>query len=151
MEFLEGENLAQMLERLGSFPPSYACSLVVQLCEALATAHARGIIHRDLKPENLFLIRKADGTEWLKVLDFGIAKFCLDAKATTKELTSTGATLGTGPYMAPEQILRAREVDYRVDIYATGVILYELLTGQRPFSGENYEEIVVKIATNNFS
>ncbi len=147
MEYLEGEDLNRILECEGVLEPTRAVDLVLQACRALAAAHERGIIHRDLKPENLFRTFRDDGSEWIKVLDFGIAKVHDSFGDASTRLTATGTMLGTPMYMAPEQACGAKHIDERVDVYALGAILYELLTGQPPFLGETYNEIIVKIAT----
>jgi serine/threonine-protein kinase len=148
MEYLEGEDLASVLKREVRLEPPRAVDLILQLCEALAPAHERGIVHRDLKPANLILIHREKYGEWLKVLDFGIAKIRLPAIGqSSAHLTKTGATLGTPHFMAPEQFMGAHEVDPRADVYSSGVILYQLLTGITPFTGSTYEELIVTIAT----
>jgi eukaryotic-like serine/threonine-protein kinase len=129
MEWLEGEPLDVAIER-GAMPVERALDLALQTCEALAAAHDAGVIHRDLKPENIFLVRTPAGAQ-AKILDFGVAKL------TTAEarLTATGMVVGTPYYMAPEQAA-GRDVDGRSDIYALGVILYEMVTGTLPFTGD---------------
>lgn len=149
MEYLEGEDLDKILGREGSLAPTRAVGLVLQACRALAAAHERGIVHRDLKPENLFRTFRDDGSEWIKVLDFGIAKVHDSFGDASTRLTATGTMLGTPMYMAPEQACGAKHIDERADIYALGSILYELLTGRPPFDGETYNEIIVKIATQD--
>lgn len=142
MELLEGEDLADMLLRERRVPWPRARAMAVQICRALQAAHAQGIVHRDLKPENCFRIRRDGDPDYVKVLDFGIAKF-LRPDSGRRRLTRTGAVFGTVEYMAPEQA-RGKEIDHRVDIYALGVILYELLTGRVPFDGEEWMEIAMK-------
>ena len=145
MEYLEGSDVSQVLEREGSIAWDRARSIALQVCDALAAAHDRGVVHRDLKPSNCFLVQDDDGAEHVKVLDFGIAKV-LESSApragprgpgTGRDLrwlkTSTGEVFGTLAYMAPEH-LNGDGHDHRVDIYAIGVILYEMLTGRTPFS-----------------
>lgn len=132
MEFLEGENLGDVLATRGHVPVSTAVDWTLQVCEALAEAHALGIVHRDLKPANLFLSARPDGTRAIKVLDFGISKF--DPVADNEvSLTDARLPLGTPLYMAPEQLGAANRVDARADIWALGIILYELVEGVRPF------------------
>jgi eukaryotic-like serine/threonine-protein kinase len=142
MEFLEGEDLGRLLARTGPLPIARAVDIVIQACRGLVAAHDRNIVHRDLKPENLFLCRRNDGGDLVKVLDFGIAKL-----HDQGQVTRTGATMGTPAYMSIEQARGAHEVDQRTDIYALGVILYELLSGVRPHPGSSYNEIIVHIAT----
>jgi eukaryotic-like serine/threonine-protein kinase len=143
MEFLTGEDLAQVLHRLGRLPFGEVIALVSQACEGLAEAHARGIVHRDLKPANLFLTRKANGAPLIKVLDFGIAKV-LD-QGESSALTSTMTMLGTVVYMSPEQIRSSKQVDARTDIWAMGVILHELLSGLAPFGGDTSTAVLASI------
>jgi serine/threonine protein kinase len=143
MELLEGETLSARLERLGSLPIASAVDFVRQTASALGAAHANGIIHRDLKPENLFLTPdpRFHGRELVKVLDFGIAKLRVDP-SSRPVTTLVGAVLGTPAYMSPEQC-RGVEVDHRSDIYALGVILYELLCGTPPFLGEAVGDVLM--------
>jgi serine/threonine-protein kinase len=144
LEFLEGGDLGQLLTQRGALPVSDVVDYVLQACEALAQAHAAGIVHRDLKPSNLFLARKADGTERVKVLDFGISKVN-DQSLTPKALTSTKAMLGTPYYMSPEQLVRPKQVDARTDVWQLGVTVYELLIGTPPFAGETLGELMFAI------
>jgi serine/threonine-protein kinase len=130
MELLEGHDLATELEERGPLPVAEAVSWLIQACAGIAEAHAAGIVHRDLKPSNLFLAK--DGAQSvLKLLDFGISKIFGEAS----RLTSTELTMGTPLYMSPEQVRSAKNVDARTDIWALGVILYELLSGAPPFLG----------------
>ncbi len=128
-EFLEGKELAELVRDRGALSIPYAVKIVRQICKALAAAHARGIVHRDMKPENVFLVGDLNSPV-AKVIDFGISKV-VDASGSPS-LTKTGMIMGTPSYMAPEQA-RGDKVDHRVDVYATGAILYELVTGRRPF------------------
>ncbi len=136
MEWLHGETLAARLSR-GEVAQDLALEIVEQLCDGLAAAHAAGVVHRDMKPANVFLARDRGGHEVAKILDFGIAKLAL----TDSSLTRTGTFVGTPDYIAPEQAL-GEEVDGRADVYAVGVMLYELLTGTVPFSGDNLMAVV---------
>lgn len=131
MEYLEGNDLAEVLVQRGRLPLAEAANLLLQACEGIAEAHASRIVHRDLKPANIFLARQRDGIPIVKVLDFGIAKALDEGDALTQ--TSTG--LGSLHYMAPEQMRNAKECDARADLWALGVILYELVTGALPFAG----------------
>ncbi len=145
MEFLEGQDLSQLLEQQRVLGVEDAIDFVVQACDALAEAHAHGIVHRDIKPANLFLARRMDGSPLVKVLDFGISKV-MNAGGV-ENLTRTTATMGSALYMSPEQIQAARSVDHRTDIYALGITLYELLTGQQPFLADTFPQLCVMIAT----
>jgi serine/threonine-protein kinase len=142
MELLRGEDLADLLQREVRLPLERTARIVAQLCRALHAAHQKGIIHRDLKPENVFLVQKEERRDVVKVLDFGIAKMTtLDAEG--RRLTKTGVIFGTPEYMAPEQA-RGQTLDLRVDVYATGVMLYEMLAGQVPFTGESFMAILTQ-------
>jgi len=148
MELLLGEDLAKVLAREGPLPVARAVNLVIQACRGLDAAHAAGIVHRDLKPENLFICRRGDGSDLLKIVDFGIAKLARAGTETPPaSLTRTGSTMGTPLYMPPEQARGEKELDHRADIYALGVILYEALAGQRPHPGETYNAILYHVLT----
>jgi serine/threonine-protein kinase len=141
MEFLEGADLAETLERGGPMPVEQAVGYVLQACEAIAEAHALGIIHRDLKPANLFLARRAGRDPIVKVLDFGISK----TKDAASGLTQTSSVMGSPYYMAPEQMMSSKDVDVRADVWALGIILYELLGGRPPFFAETMAEVVYMV------
>jgi len=126
-EFLEGEELGAYLKRVGRLDVATACNIARQVCRALAAAHARGIVHRDMKPENVFMAKQG-ASSIVKVLDFGISQ----AGTRDTRLTETGMIMGTPSYMAPEQA-RGEKVDHRVDVYAIGALLYQMVTGERPF------------------
>jgi hypothetical protein len=146
MEFLEGESLSSRIRARGRLTPQELSPIAYQLLEGLAAAHAAGIIHRDLKPDNVWLMRtKSSKAEFVKLLDFGISKFNQLSGDSGFSMTRTGAVMGTPYYMAPEQAKGARDMDHRVDIYATGVILYEALTGQVPFNADTFNELLFKI------
>jgi serine/threonine protein kinase len=141
MELLRGESLDRTLRRDGALPWPRAQRIILQICRALAAAHAEGIVHRDMKPENCFRCRRDDDDDFIKVLDFGIAKLTdPEVSPDAGRLTATNSVIGTYSYMAYEQIC-GEEVDHRVDVWASGVILYELLTGQLPFRGNNQGQI----------
>ncbi len=143
MEYLEGETLASRLSRRGRLPQAEAVDFVVQACAGLAEAHASGIVHRDVKPSNLFLTRRPDGTNCIKVLDFGISKFDVGVRAPA--LTNTGLAVGTPLYMSPEQVKHAKSIDGRSDVWALGVVLYELLSGKSPFEDESLGVTLVNV------
>ena len=145
MEHLDGRDLSALIHERGALPAADAVDAVLQACEALAEAHALGIVHRDLKPANLFMVRRPDGTPCVKVLDFGISK--LTAPGSDHSMTKTSAVMGSPLYMSPEQMTASRHVDARTDIWAIGVVLYELLTGRVPFSAETLPEICGLILT----
>jgi serine/threonine protein kinase len=139
MECLEGVDLGRYLEQEGPLAPELACLLALQICEALAAAHAVGIIHRDIKPRNLFVTQAPDGSPHVKLLDFGISK--LVAAAGEPPLTQPRMALGSPPYMSPEQMLSTRDVDCRTDIWSLGVVLYKMLTGRSPFQAGSAQEL----------
>jgi serine/threonine-protein kinase len=148
MELLEGCDLARLLyERRAPLPVGEAVEYIVQALEAVAEAHARGVVHRDLKPSNLFLTQHPGAPPVIKVLDFGISKVD-DAYGTgsaAPNITSSRAIIGSPTYMSPEQIQNVKRTDHRADIWSTGVILYELMSGTLPFRGETPGEIFVQI------
>ena len=146
MEYLDGSDLSGWLAKAGRMPIDQAVDFVLQACEAIAEAHAMGIVHRDLKPANLYCIRRPDGALSIKVLDFGISKLT-DAASAAMGMTRTQAIMGSPYYMSPEQMESSKAVDARADIWAIGVILYELLTGQVPFQGAAITELVLHIVT----
>ncbi len=131
MELLEGESLSARLRREGALSPASTAHIGRQICEALQVAHAAGVIHRDLKPANIMLLSRAGDDDFVKVLDFGVAK-TLGASDQETQLTHTGMLVGTVDYMAPEQIM-GKPVDGRTDVYALGVVLYKMLSGKAPF------------------
>jgi len=145
MEYLDGRDLASELELRGRLPFAEAAAILLQACEAVATAHAVGVIHRDIKPANLFLERCADGTRRIKVLDFGVSKSLLDTQGGDQALTQTTSLLGSPLYMSPEQLDSAKSVDGRTDIWSLGVVLYELITGRTPFDGESIAQLVTAV------
>jgi eukaryotic-like serine/threonine-protein kinase len=148
MELLHGEPLSNVVLRMGGeIAVSDAVSLLVPAMRGLAAAHERGVVHRDLKPENIFLCRGDDGmVASVKVLDFGVSK--LQSEHENLSLTTTGMVVGTPYYMSPEQVRGMRDLDHRVDVYAMGVVLYELLSGQPPFDAGSYSALMVEIATS---
>lgn len=147
MEFLEGRDLAQVLADQGPLSVEAAAEWIVQACEAVAEAHASGIVHRDLKPQNLFLARSVGGASKVKVLDFGVSKSMTTSDAAGG-LTQTRAMLGSPLYMSPEQMRSSRDVDARSDVWALGVVLYELLTRRWPFEAESMPELCLKVVSD---
>jgi len=142
LEYLEGADLS-------NFPRSQLSiggivDLVLQACEALAEAHSLGIVHRDIKPANFFITRGNDGRQLLKVLDFGISKTPMG----NTNLTATQSVMGTPAYMSPEQMRSSRDVDHRADIWALGVVLFELLQGAPPFGGDTFSSMVIKVVND---
>src|SRR5262249_3287617 len=146
MEYLEGADLSQLLEKRGRLPVRDAVDAVIQACEAIAEAQSLGIIHRDLKPHNLFMSRRPDGSNIVKVLDFGISKLTSGRGADAVQ-TSTSAVIGSPLYMSPEQLASARDVDLRTDIWAIGIILFELLTDGIAFEGQTMPQLITAILT----
>jgi len=145
MEYLDGQDLGQLLERDGPLPVEDTVDYVMQACEAIAAAHALGIVHRDLKPANLFLAAASDGTAFVKVLDFGISKIAESATSPAAGLTSTATVMGTPCFMSPEQLRSTRDVDARADIWSMGAILHALMTGTPPYDGESNADVSAKI------
>jgi serine/threonine-protein kinase len=146
MEYLDGENLAAAIKKRGPFSVPDAADLLLQTCEAMAEAHAHAIIHRDLKPGNLFVLER-HGAPFVKVLDFGIAKASAPDDLVK---TDTAAFFGSPLYMSPEQLLRPKAVDARTDVWALGIILYEMLAGVTPFTGETVLGLSTAIAAGHF-
>jgi len=132
MEFLQGKSLAVILEKEGPMSPDRVERIMRQIGGSLEEAHGRGIVHRDLKPDNVVLVERAGKKDFVKVLDFGIAKRSHEVDSTERKLTQQGMVLGTPPYMSPEQFA-GRAIDGRSDIYSLGVMAYEMLTGRLPF------------------
>jgi serine/threonine protein kinase len=151
MEYLEGEDLGQMIDSKGPCSVSEACEIVLQACEALAEVHSAGIVHRDLKPSNLFVTRRADGSPAAKLLDFGISKLSIgeDDGAMDPALTSTATIMGSPSYMSPEQLKSTKEVDARTDVWSLGAVLYEATTGKPAFRGENVPQVCALIASED--
>lgn len=139
MEYLSGLNLAQLIEKFGPLPPARAVRIAMQICEALDEAHAAGVIHRDLKPHNLFLTYTPEEPDFVKLLDFGIARLST-TESECERLTWTGVMVGTPAFLAPE-LWRGAEADARSDIYALAVTLHVLLTGVTPFDGLAVEQL----------
>ena len=145
MEYLDGVDLGQLVRQAGGkLSVPRVVRLADQIASALEEAHAKGIVHRDLKPENVFVLQTPAG-EMVKLVDFGISKIL--TREDGIRLTQTGTTLGTPQYMSMEQLCGAKDLDGRVDVYALGVMLYEILAGVRPYDGFTYEEVILKVAS----
>jgi len=136
MELLEGETLEDRLARTGALDPAVAAHIVAQVASAVGATHAHGMVHRDLKPANIFLCRHPDYPDFVKVLDFGIAKLTATRGQAAGHRTECGAVIGTPAYMSPEQCLGDANLDHRSDIYSLGVVTFQMVTGQRPFEAE---------------
>ncbi len=144
MEYLEGSDLGAVVQRRGRVSVDEAIEYVLQACEAIVEAHDLGIVHRDLKPANLFLSKRADGSPLVKVLDFGISKVDSGSRS---QLTSASVLMGSPRYMSPEQMLSAKDVDARTDVWALGVILYELVTGEPVWHADTMQGLCALIAS----
>lgn len=149
MELLAGVELSAVLGRAGQVSQGWACHVVVQILGALEAVHGMNIVHRDLKPGNVFLVEHPGMGDFVKLMDFGIAKVRTDEKGLTRGLTRTGQLLGTPWYMSPEQARGETTVTHAADIYAIGVILYQMVTGELPFTGKSYVEVLMKILTED--
>jgi serine/threonine-protein kinase len=144
MELLQGEPLSRLLERERALPVPVACGYADQILLALEAAHAIGVVHRDLKPDNVFVTPAPPGPPVLKLIDFGIAK-ALPTDPGQRPLTAMGSTMGTVEYMAPEQARSAADVDARADLYAVGVMLFEMLAGALPVTGDDAMVVALRV------
>jgi serine/threonine-protein kinase len=147
MEYLEGIDLGQLVKQKGFLPVTEAVDYILSACEAVAEAHTQGIIHRDLKPSNLYLAKRRDGTNTLKLLDFGIAKIATDTSEYAQSFTTTTALLGSPVYMSPEQLQCSRDADARADIWSLGAIVYRLVSGRPPFAATTMPQLCTLIMT----
>jgi serine/threonine-protein kinase len=135
------------MKKSAPLPIDLALDYAVQVCEGIAEAHANGVVHRDLKPPNLFITKRADGSDLVKILDFGISKWTArDAEIT--DLTETGVVLGSPKYMAPEQLFGASNVDARADLWSIGAIVYEMLAGRAAFDFPTFSRICAELSTD---
>jgi serine/threonine-protein kinase len=140
-EYLEGENLQERLDRIGKMEVDTALSVAIEICRGLMAAHERNVVHRDLKPSNVFLVPPAAGDrEMVKLVDFGVAKV-----QDERNLTQTGAFVGTPAYMAPEQAAGSNELDHRADLYGVGAVLYHMLSGEPPYGREDQAATLMKL------
>lgn len=154
MEYLEGETLAERIARVGAQPIDETLDVICEVLSALGAAHAREIVHRDMKPANVFLVKQVgevvpdtvpgERRSLVRLLDFGISKDLSD-DGQTMSITKAGKVVGTPYYMSPEQARGQRDIDHRVDVYGTGVTLYEALTGRLPYKASSYGSLVAKI------
>ena len=147
MELLQGKTLADLITASGPLDLKRACDILMQACDAVHSAHMAGIVHRDLKPENLFLA--GPDCSFVKILDFGISKFDV-GKTGVEGLTVEGTPIGTPYYMSPEQIKGEQQIDARSDVYALGVVLYESVTGQRPFESDNLLQLIYLVSQGTY-
>jgi len=148
MELLEGESLADRITRQGALTVADTCRLLIPCMRGVAEAHSAGIVHRDLKPANIFVCRPTKETpESAKVLDFGISKVEVLPGELSHSMTRTGVLMGT-PYYMPLEQMRGRDVDHRVDVYAFGVVLYQVLAGELPFQADSFSDLVLLVASN---
>lgn len=143
MEYLEGEDLGRVIVRERLLPPWRVVRIARQVSNGMQAAHEAGVVHRDLKPENVFLVRNGPWADFVKILDFGIAKY----RAVVAHRTAVGAQVGSPWYMSPEQALGSAVVDGRADLYALGCIMYETVTGRVPFDATNPSDVAKKQAS----
>ncbi len=143
MELLQGESLADRLDRRGRLDLPEAAYVVCQVLSALSAAHDVGVVHRDLKPENVFLVESGAALPEVKLLDFGISRVIVPGTVT--RMTRSGAVMGTPAYMSPEQAAGKSDIDHRTDLFSIGVMLQECLTGRLPFDGDNYNALIAAI------
>jgi serine/threonine protein kinase len=148
MEYLEGEDLGARLERRGVLPVDQAVDFLLQACIAVADAHAVGIVHRDLKPSNFFCIRRSDGETLIKLLDFGISRLSEATGAMSAFVTGASVMVGSPHYMAPEQMRAGANIDARTDVWALGIILFELLVGCPPYAADSMAELAFMVGND---
>jgi len=146
MDYLDGECLAQVISREGFLDVERSLEIFLSVAEALEHAHWKGVIHRDLKPSNFIPTKTENGSDFAKIVDFGIAKILPTGDQLTQQLTQTGETFGSPFYMSPEQC-KGDQLDFRSDIYSFGCVMFETLTGKPPFSGQNPVKTILKHLT----
>ncbi|MBI5500100.1 MAG: protein kinase [Deltaproteobacteria bacterium] len=149
MELLQGDDLAVALERERQFEPARAAGVAVQILDALDAAHRAGVVHRDLKPENVLLWADAQGRERAKIIDFGVARLEREGPAALRK-TAEGTIVGTPYYISPEQARGEQDIDHRTDVYAVGVMLFEMLTGELPYTGTSVQGIIQRMLEEPF-
>jgi serine/threonine protein kinase len=150
MELLDGEPLSARIAREGALRFLDAVEIMMQLLAGLRAAHRGGVIHRDIKPDNIFLHNRADGRQMVKLLDFGLSKDLVPMMMTgedTTQMTGTGVVMGTPSYLSPEQAMGSRHLDARSDLFSAGVVLYEMVTGRRPFASPTYPGLLARITS----
>ena len=148
MEFLSGESLRQRIARIERIPVKEAINILAQLLDGLSAVHSHGIVHRDLKPENIFMVKQTDGTEIVKIFDFGLSRLS-KKESFSPRMTQPGFVYGSPSYISPEQAEASLNIDHRSDLYAAGVIFYEMITGRLPFTGDNYARLIVEVMTKS--
>jgi serine/threonine protein kinase len=149
MELLKGEDLYAVLQRVKRFEIEHAVGTLLHVLDALEAAHQAGVVHRDMKPENVIITRGPGGEPWAKIIDFGIARVT-SAGAGSIRNTAVGTLVGTPHYLSPEQARGQQDIDARTDVYAVGVMLFELLTGRLPYEGGSAQEVAERVANDPF-
>jgi serine/threonine-protein kinase len=157
MKFVKGKTLKDILKGIQdgdtktvqAYPLSHLLTIFQKICDAMAFAHSKHVIHRDLKPENVLLQRGPGGEDWVKIIDFGIARLTQDGPSAFRR-TAEGSVLGSPYYMSPEQARGLSDLDVRTDIYAAGVMLYEMITGELPYNGTSIQGIVEHLLNDPF-
>ena len=149
MDYCQGKSLSEVIEQKGRLESTQVLDIAVQVLDVLEDAHKLGIVHRDIKPENIMIEKDSDGSDIVKVLDFGIAKLKESLEGGDQTLTQSGAIIGTAAYMSPEQASGSDEVDYRSDLYSVGVAMYQMLSGKVPFKGKTASGTLMMHLTQN--
>ena len=147
MEHLEGRTLYDEIQQNGPLNLERTAAILRQVCTGLAVAHQRSVVHRDLKPDNILLVQQEDRSDFVKILDFGVSKLLSNPGESVSHLGQNGGRVGTPWYMAPEYILSPSKIDHRLDIYALGVIYFEMLTGKVPFDSKAWPELVLRVCS----